>query len=273
MIRCKHTLTALAAGLLTASFGLGHLTTTHAQDTPVAPVPGEQAPPPGPEEGGPGPKRDPKNGPGPRGERPPPPPHPDEVQSPITPVDPSAAPVAVKTAADTLAALTVGQVWSHTLPHGEQQVQASLVFQGKEVARLEFDPATGALLARGQHTPPPPASGGPVAPRDDRGLDVAPKPPIPTDAPDAPQANAAPPPDAPAKPAAPAKLDLVKNQLPDLLKGLSAGQGAEVMPREGYWKVALINGSRVVGELRLSGDGKTVVQDLGATRDAAMFAR
>ena len=295
MIRRKHTLVALAAaGLLTATFALGHLTTSHAQDTPARPTTREQAPPPPPEDG-PGPKHGPKNGPGPRGERPPPPPRPDDVRGPVKPVEPGAAPVAVKTAADTLAALTVGQVWTHTLPRGEQQLQASLVFQGKEVARLEFDPANGELLARGQHTPPPPLPGGPAAARDDRGPGADSNPPAPATTADAPKPDAAKPTDAtvPApdttapkpddsasstasatsKPVVPAKLDQVKSQLADLLKSMSTGQGAEVMPREGYWKVALINGSRIVGELRLSGDGKTVIQDFGATRDAAMFAR
>ena len=299
MIRRKHTLTALAAaGLLTASFGLGHLSTSHAQDNPPAPKAGDLTPPPPPQDGGPGPKHGPKDGPGPRGERPPHPSRPEDVQGPVKPVDPNAAPAAVQMATDTLAGLTVGQVWTHTAPRGEQQVQASLLFQGKEVARLEFDPATGALLARGQHTPPPPAPGGP---REDRRPGADQKPPAPTGAPAVPKtdvanpgaAPAAPAPDlkalqsadapasgpdapanpAPGKPVAPAKLDQVKGQLPDLLKGLSVGQGAEVMPREGYWKVALIHGSRVVGELRFSGDGKTVIQDFGATRDAAMLAQ
>lgn len=276
MIRRKHTLTALAAaGLLAGSFGLGHLTRTQAQDTPPPPPAAEDGapvPPPPPRDGGPGPKHGPRNGPGPRGERPPHPPRPDEAQEPAKPVDPQAAPVAVKTASDALAGLTVGQAWTRTAPRGEQQVQASLMFQGKEVARLDFDPADGALQARGQHLPPPPPGG----PRDERGPGPRPKGPLPADASDAPvppKEDAAKPAGIPASSTPAVKPDQIKTQLPEILKGLSVGQGAEVMPREGYWKVPLIHGSRVVGELRLSGDGKTVIQDFGATRDAAMFAR
>lgn len=289
MIRRKPTFTALAAaGALAASFGLGHLTTIHAQDTPLAPPTGEHGTPlpPAPRDGGPGPKHGPLDGPagGPRGDRPPHPPRPEDDREPAKPVDPQAAPTAVKTASDALAGLTFGPVWTHTAPRGEQQVQSTLLFQGKEVARLEFDPADGSLLARGQHAPPPPA---PAEPREKSTSGVRPQPPVPADAPDAPAApgkNAAKAGDAPAPeaeapapansaPVDPAKLAQVKGQLPEILKGLSVGQGAEVMPREGYWKVPLISGSRVVGELRLSGDGKQVIQDFAATRDAVRFAR
>ena len=45
------------------------------------------------------------------------------------------------------------------------------------------------------------------------------------------------------------------------------------MPREGFWKVPLIHQNRVVGELQISGDGTKVIQDFGAARDVAIFAR
>lgn len=199
-------------------------------------------------------------------------------------MDPKTAPAAIKTATDALAGLTVGQVWTRTAPHGEPQVQASLMFQNKEVARLEFDPADGSLLTRGQHVPPPPAPGDPAAgPRDNRGLAARPNPPVPTDRPEAPAMPAPgnvapgdiPPPPAPVSrpPGATANLDQVKTHLPEIIKSLSVGQGAEVMPREGFWKVPLIHQNRVVGELRLSGDGTRVIQDFGASRDAAIFGR
>ena len=280
-----------AAGLLTATFGFGHLSVSHAQDnppTPPAPPAGERGRPlpPAPKDGG--------LGPGPRGERPPHPPRPDADQPPAPPVDPQTAPAAVKTASDTLAGLSAGQVWARTAPRGEQQVQATLMFQGKEVARLEFDPANGSLLARGQHLPPPPVGPrGPAAgPLEQRGPAARPNQPAPpADAPAAPDVAAdankpidapippapgAPVPDAniPAPaPAVPVNLGPVKAKLAEIIKGLSVGQGAEVMPREGFWKVPIIYQSRVVGELHLSGDGTKVMQDFGASRDAAIFAR
>ena len=277
MIKRKHfPLAAVAAaGLLTATFGLGHLSVSHAQDNPpTPPVPpaadhGRPLPPP------------PKDGaPGPRGERPPHPPRPDADQPPALPVDPQAAPAAVKTASDALAGLSAGQVWARTAPRGEQQVQATLVFQGKEVARLEFDSANGSLLARGQHLPTPPdGPRGPAAgPREQRGPAARPNPSMPPpDAPAAPDAatDANQPVDAlvPPAPAVPVNLGPVKAKLSEIVKGLSIGQGAEVLPREGFWKVPIIYQSRVVGELHLSGDGTKVMQDFAASRDAAIFAR
>ncbi len=285
MIKRKHfPLAAVAAaGLLTATFSLGHLSVSHAQDNPPAADHGRPLPPP-PRDGGPGP----------RGERPPHPPRPDADQPPVPPVDPQTAPAAVKTASDALAGLSAGQVWARTAPRGEQQVQATLMFQGKEVARLEFDPANGSLLARGQHLPPPPDGprGSAAGPREQRGPSARPHPPEPpTDAPVAPDAAAdankpvdapiRPAPDAPVPdadipapvPAVPVNLGPVKAKLAEIVKGLSVGQGAEVLPREGFWKVPIIYQSRVVGELHLSGDGTKVMQDFGASRDAAIFAR
>ena len=281
MIKRKHfPLSAVAAaGLLTATFGFGHLSVSRAQDNPPTPPAPPAADhrrplPPAPEEGGPGP--------GPRGERPPHPPRPpgpEEDQSPAQPVDPQAAPTAVKTAGDALAGLTAGQVWTRIAPRGEQQVQATLMFQGKEVARLEFDPANGSLLARGQHLPPPPDGPG-AGPRERRGPAVRPENPVPPAAAPDPAAGVnmpddgpVPPAPVPPVPAVPVNLDPVKGKLPDLIKGLGVGQGAEVMPREGFWKVPLIYQNRVVGELRLSGDGTKIIQDFGASRDAAIFAR
>ncbi len=235
--RNRHSLTALAAaGLLTASFSLGHLGVSKAQDNP---------PPPPADRAGPRP-------PGPRGERPP---GPDAGLPPAKPVDPKTAPAAVKTANDALAGLTAGQVWTRTAPRGEQEVQATLVLNGKDVARLDFDPATGLLRARGEGRPlPPPAPPGP-------GADA----PLPPPAPDA---NAP----APVAPV-PVNLDPIKANLAGVVKSLSIGQGAEVMPREGFWKVPIISGSRVVGELHISGDGTKVMEDFAAARDAAIFAR
>ena len=276
MIKRKHfPLAAVAvAGVLTATFGLDHLSVSHAQDNaPVPPAPPaadqDRPLPPAPKDGAPGP--------GPRGERPPHPPRPprpEEDQAPAQPVDPQAAPAAVKTANDALGGLSAGQVWTRTAPRGEQQVQATLMFQGKEVARLEFDPINGSLLARGQHLPPPPDGPG-AGPREQRGPATHPGAPVPPPAADADKTGGAPVPPAPIVPvpAVPVNLDPIKGKLPEFLKGLSVGQGAEVMPREGFWKVPLIYQNRVVGELRLSGDGTKVIQDFGAARDAAIFAR
>ncbi len=225
--------------------------------------------PPAPKDGAPGP--------GPRGERPshpPRPPRPEEDQAPAQPVDPQAASAAVKTANDALGSLGIGQVWTRTAPRGEQQVQATLMFQSKEAARLEFDPIDGSLLTRGQHLPPPPDGPG-AGPREQRRPATHPDEPVPPASADANETGDAPVPAAPIAPvpAAPVNLDPIKGKLPEFLKGLSAGQGAEVMPREGFWKVPLIYRNRVVGELRLSGDGAKVIQDFGASRDAAVFAR
>lgn len=245
--RQTHPLAAIAAaGLLTATFSLSHPSVSHAQ-----------VPPPPPPAANPGAPL-----------APPPP-----VDQPLAqPVDPKAASAAVKTANDTLAGLKVGQVWARTAPHGEKQVQASLVFDGKEVAHLNFDPATNLLRARGEGPLPPAGPRGPGAPGG------APVPPAGAPVPPPPDSNAsAPAANAPASntpaPAAPVNLDPVKSKLGDLIKGLSVGQGAEIMPREGFWKVPLIYQNRVVGELQISGDGAKVIQDFGAARDAAIFAR
>jgi hypothetical protein len=256
-----------AAVLLTVTFGPGPLSVSRAQDNlPLPPAPPiADRGPLAPEDGGPGP--------GPRGERPPPHlPRPDADQPPAPPVDPQAASAAVKTASNALAGLSAGQVWTRTAPRGEQQVQATLMFQNKEVARLEFDPANGSLLARGQRpTPPTPLPGegrGPgarpnVPPAPAGGADKPSNPPMPP-TPDA---------DGPHPAAPPVNLDPIKAKLPDTIKGLSTGQGAEIMPGEGFWKVPLIFQNRVVGELRLSGDGTKIIEDFGAARDAAIFAR
>lgn len=248
----RYSLTTLAAaGVLTASFGLGHLSVSKAQYAPPAPAADRARPlPPG----------------GPRGERPP---GPDAGLPPAQPVDPKVAPTAVKTASDALAGLTAGHVWARTAPRGEQEVQATLVFSGKDVARLDFDPASGALRARGEGRPlPPPAPPGPGAP-----VPLPPDAKVPAPGADAPMPPA---PDANA-PApvttAPVNLDPIKANLVGIVKGLSISQGAEVMPREGFWKVAIISGNRVVGELHVSGDGLKVMEDFAAARDAAIFAR
>ncbi len=265
----RHYFTAIAVtGLLTTAVGFGQLRTAQAQDAPPPPPAGERGAPP-PPDGAPRPGRGPKDGPGPRGERPP---RPDDGPEATQPVDPQAAPVAVKTATDALAGLSAGQVWTRTAPRGEQQVQATLMFQGKEIARLEFDPANGSLLTRGQRLPVPPP-----APGEDRGPAARPNVP-PAPAADADKPGNIPVPPAPGveapRPAAPpVNLDLIKAKLPETVKGLSIGQGAEIMPREGFWKVPLIYQNRVVGELRLSADGTKVIQDFGASRDAAIFAR
>lgn len=265
MIKRKHfPLAAVAAaGLLTATFSLGHLSVSHAQDNPPTPLT-----PPAGERGRPLPPAPQDGGPGPRGERPPHPPRPEADQPPAPPVDPQTAPAAVKTASDALAGLSAGQVWTRIAPRGEQQVQATLLFQGKVVARLEFDPATGSLLARSQHLPPPPAG-----PGEDRRPNVPPAPAAGVDKPGDAPVPAAPEADAPRPAPAPVNLDPIKASLSQTIKGLSIGQGAEIMPREGFWKVPLIFQNRVVGELRLSGDGTKVVEDFGAARDAAIFAR
>ena len=233
----RHSLTTLAAtGLLSVTLALGQASSTQAQDAPPPPPPaGEQGAPPPPDDGGPGPKAGPER----RGERPPHPPRPprpDEEEEQAQPVDPQAAPVAVKTATDALAGLSAGQVWSRIMPRGEQQAQATLMFQNKEVARLDFDPLTGALQSRGLRPPPP------ARPRDDRRPPLRRSaPPVPGDATDRPKPDTAPVPPptdatAPRPSAAPVNLDVIKAKMADTIKGLSVGQGAEIMPREGFGK-------------------------------------
>ncbi len=269
----KHySLAALAAaGLFIVTLSPGYLSVSQAQDNPsVPPAPpaADQDRPPRPDEGGP--SR--------RGERAPHPPSPDVDEPLAKPLDLQAAPVAVKTASDALAGLSVGQIWTHKAPRGEQQLQATVMFQGKEVARLEFDPGNGSLLTRGQHLPASPAG-----PRERRGSAPHPNMPVPpVNGPETNKLAEAPVPPAPdvsspaaeaPAPVAPVNLDPLKAKLPEIVKDLSVGQGAEIMPREGYWKVPLIYHNRVVGELHLSGDGTKMMQDFGAARDAAIFAR
>lgn len=135
-------------------------------------------------------------------------------------------------------------------PRGEPHIQATILFQNKQVARLEFDPVTGDLLPRG--------------------FRPMPQPPSTADGPN-PRTSVEPPPDSRNVPAP--ILDEVKARLPGILRELTTDQGAEVMGRESAWKVPLIFQNRVVGELRVSGDGRTVIQDFGATRDSATFDR
>ncbi len=251
--------TLAGAGLIAAGVGAAHLTLSHAQDVPPAPYvqdgpPGGPRPHGGPrgprdeagprrEHEGPGGRREDREGPGPRGPRP-------EDEAPAPPVDPQAAPGAVKTAATAVAGLAPGQVWVHTAPRGEQEIHATLLFENREVARLTLDARTGEVLARGRRPPASPRIpvAEPAVPPVDAAAPVAPKP-------------------------NPAPLDMVKTRLPQIIKELSVGQGAEAIPREGFWRVPLIDGNRVVGELRLSGDGSKVIQDFAAARDAAIFAR
>lgn len=141
-------------------------------------------------------------------------------------------------------------------------MRASLVFNGKEVACLDFDPATGSLRTRGESRPLPPA--------DPRGPG-APGAPVPPDGPVPPAPNANPP--VPLARDANAPAPATPANLADVLKVLSIGQGAEIMPRGGFWKVPLIFQNRVVGELHVSGDGTRVMEDFAAARDAAIFAR
>lgn len=251
-----------AAGLITAGLGASQPpSTARAQD----------APPPPPRDGGPGPREDgpdPKHGPkhGPRNHGP------DGGPAAVRPVDPQAAPAAVKTATDAVAGFAAGQVWTRTAPRGEPQLQATVLFQNKEVTRLEFDPATGNVLPRGFRpappaiTPPAPVPDTPNAPA------VTPAAATPNNAPPPVAGAPAPVLSVPAS-GSPTIPEQVKTRLPEVVKDLIVGQGAEVMGREGFWKVPLIYQNRVVGELRVSGDGQKVIQDFGAARDAAIFAR
>ncbi len=239
-------LVALAAvSLLTAGFGVSQLGIAQAQNVPSPTDPAglrgkEPAPPPLPpgDDGPPAKRPD-----GPR-ERPPRP----ADDTPAPPVNLDAAPAAVRTATDAVAGFSPGQVWVKTAPRGERQVQATILSGGKEVARLEFDPTTGALLPRGLR--PPPAR--PVT------VDSEAPAPAPVD---------------PSHAGGAVAPEGLKARLPEIIRGLRVGPGAEVMGREGLWKVPLIFENRIVAELRVSGDGRRVIQDFGAARDAAIFAR
>jgi hypothetical protein len=70
-----------------------------------------------------------------------------------------------------------------------------------------------------------------------------------------------------------ANLEQIKSSLPGTIKALQVGQGAEIVGREGFWKVPLIYQNRVVGELHVSADGTKLIQDFAAAREAAIFAR
>jgi hypothetical protein len=54
---------------------------------------------------------------------------------------------------------------------------------------------------------------------------------------------------------------------------LRAAGGAELMPREGFWKVPLVYQGAIVADVQVTGDGARILPDLGAARDAAIFAR
>jgi hypothetical protein len=45
------------------------------------------------------------------------------------------------------------------------------------------------------------------------------------------------------------------------------------MPREGFWKVPIIYQGAIVADVQVTGDGARILPDLGAARDAAIFAR
>lgn len=285
-MKFRHPVAAIAAaGLINIGLSLGQFAEAQAPDAPPPPPPpGRQevpppAPPPPPAPDG-GPQRGPIGEPGPCGQRPPA--RPEDEQPPVPPVDPQAAATAVKTAADATTGFAPGQVWTRLAPRGEPQLQATVLYQNKEVARLDFDPATGALLMRGQRPPEPPLEpqdrvrgpgAGPVPPQ---AATVAPPPPVQlTDNADGGPSVPVPSTSAPLAPApgAPAESNLVKTKLPEIIKALQVGQGAEILDREGFWKVPLIYENRVVGELHLSADGTKLIEDFAAARDAAIFAR
>jgi hypothetical protein len=162
----------------------------------------------------------------------------------------------VKTATDAATGFAAGKVWTRIAPRGEQQLQATILFQNKEVARLDFDPPNDAVVMRGERPPVPPPGETPAPP-----VQI-------TD-----NANGGPSVPVPPSPAPPANLDRLKAKLPEIIKALRVGQGAEILDREGFWKVPLIYQNRVVGELHVSADGTKLIQDFAAARDAAIFAR
>jgi hypothetical protein len=152
-----------------------------------------------------------------------------------------------------------------TAPLGEQQMEASLLFQGKEIARLAFNPADGTILPKGMPPaqPLPPPAGAPPAPPDA----ITPAPPQPG----APNPTNAPIP--PPVPIGAVTPEQVKARLADMVKALRPAGGAEVMPREGFWKVPLVYQGAIVADVQVTGDGARILPDLGAARDAAIFAR
>jgi len=241
----------LAAGALALGPGVSE---SHAQAP--APPTGELQPPPpplppgGPQgERAPAPSRDERR---PRSGDPGPPPPPEEL---ARPVDARNASTAVKTVTDAVPSFASGQVWVKTAPLGEQQMEASLLFQGKEVARLALNPADGAILPKGMRTAPPsPPPGG------------APPPPQPG----ALNANAPVPPPAPGAIVTP---EQVKARLTDMVKALRPAGGAEVMPREGFWRVPFVYQGAIVADVQVTADGARILPDLSAARDAAIFAR
>ena len=279
-----------AAVLIATGLYLGQPAAAQAQEPPLPPAAGRlDAPPPPPAPGrGLDPRRGPLDRPGPRGERPPLPPG--DEQAALPPMDPQAAPVAVKTATDATSGFRPGQVWVRTAPRGEQQLQATILFQNKEVAHLDFDPVNGSVMMRGQRFPsPPPApdkpgsgAANPATPGTPP-IPPAANAPLPPPAPLTDNANggpsvpvppaAAPPSTIPPAPNRQVSLDQVKAHLPETIKALRVGQGAEIMDREGFWKIPLIYENRVVGDLHLSSDGTKLIEDFGAARDAAIFAR
>ncbi len=236
-----------AALLITAGLGLASLSLSRARNPVPPPAPPsaiDDTPPPPADRRGERPPPPPPHGKKPRGPRPddagdPPPPPPDAA--PARPVGPQAAPAAVKLVTVAAADFAPGEVWLKTGPRGDRHLEASVLYQSKEIARLAFNPADGAVLPKGLRALPP-------APAE--------------------QVQAQPPP-APSNGSA---GDLERLRLADIVKNLRVAGGAEVMPREGFWRVPLIFQGAVVADVQVAGDGARILPDLGAARDAAIFA-
>ena len=139
--------------LLNNPLNIGYgLTPPATQAPPPPPHRGEIAPPPPPNQVPPSPA----NGQmvPPPGQVPPPPP-PGQVvpQSQVTSniIQLNNASLAVATAKKAKAYLKAGKVWSMIGHRGEIEVKAGILYEGKVVAVLHFNPADGSILPLGVH--------------------------------------------------------------------------------------------------------------------------
>ena len=171
--------------------------------------------------------------PGPRG--PAAPPRPPDAP----PVDLQKADAALKVGVDASGALAPGQLWTQTGPAGDQHVDATVLYQNKAVARLRFSPADGSLLPEGYDPAPPTQS-------------------------TASSSTAT---------VSDATLAKIRSELPAVVSGLKALPAVAVAGREGFWRIPVVYQDRIVANLMISGDATQVVEDFGAARDAAIYAR
>ena len=58
-----------------------------------------------------------------------------------------------------------------------------------------------------------------------------------------------------------------------MVSGLKVLPAVAVAGREGFWRIPVVYQDRIVANLMISGDATQVVEDFGAARDAAIYAR